>query len=197
MKTPSSVSGALDFLNNNCVAHLDALKDLVRIPSISFPGFDPAPVRRCAESVASLLKECGLTDVRLLETGTGYPSVFGQWTEAPGRPTILLYAHYDVQPVGREELWISPPFEPAMRDGRLFGRGTCDDKAGAVMHAVSVRSYLKATGSLPVNVKILIEGEEEVGSTNLGKILEQNLGLLSADTVLIADSENFDSGIPT
>jgi acetylornithine deacetylase/succinyl-diaminopimelate desuccinylase-like protein len=197
MKTPSSVFDALDFLNNNRTAHLDALKDLVRIPSVSFPGFDPAQVRRCAKSVASFLKECGLNDVRLLETGTGYPSVFGQWTGAPGRPTILLYAHYDVQPVGREELWISPPFEPTVRNGRLYGRGTSDDKAGAVMHAVAVRSCLNATGSLPVNVKILIEGEEEVGSTNLSGILKKNLGLLSADAVLIADSENFDSGIPT
>ncbi len=197
MKTTSSVSDALNFLDNNRSAHLDALKDLVRIPSISFPGFSPAPVRRCAESVATLLTEYGLSDVRLLETGTGYPSVFGQWAGVPDSPTILLYAHYDVQPVGREELWISPPFEPTMRNGRLFGRGTSDDKAGAVMHAVAVRSYLKSTGSLPINVKILIEGEEEIGSTNLSKLLEQNLDLLSADTVLIADSENFNSEIPT
>ncbi len=197
MKTPSSVSDALDFLNNSRTAHLDALKDLVRIPSISFPGFDPAPVRRCAESVSSLLKACGLNDVHLLETGTGYPSVFGQWTGAQGKPTILLYAHYDVQPVGREELWISPPFEPTVRNGRLYGRGTSDDKAGVVMHAVAVRSCLEGAGSLPMNVKILIEGEEEVGSTNLHEILDRSLGLLSADAVLIADSENFDSGIPT
>jgi acetylornithine deacetylase/succinyl-diaminopimelate desuccinylase-like protein len=195
MKTTSS--DALNFLHSNRSAHLDALKDLVRIPSISFPGFNPAPVRRCAESVATLLTEYGLNDVRLLETGKGNPSVFGQWAGVPGKPTILLYAHYDVQPVGREELWISPPFEPTVRGGRLFGRGTSDDKAGAVMHAVAVQSYLKSIGSLPINVKILIEGEEEIGSTNLGKLLEQNLDLLCADTVLIADSENFDSGIPT
>lgn len=197
MKKNSSAPDALNFLNNNRSANLDALKDLVRFPSISFPGFNPALVRRCAESVATLLTECGLADVRLLETGTGHPSVFGQWAGAPGKPTILLYAHYDVQPVGREELWISPPFEPTMRNGRLYGRGTSDDKAGAVMHAIAVQSYLKSSGSLPVNVKILIEGEEEIGSTNLGKLLEQNSDLLSADTVLIADSENFDSGIPT
>jgi len=197
MKKPSSLSTALEFLNINKSSHLNSLKNLVRIPSISFPGFDGAPVRQCAQAVASLLKESGLNDVRLIETGAGYPSVFGRWTGAPGKPTLLLYAHYDVQPTGRGELWITPPFEPTERDGRLYGRGASDDKAGAVMHAVAVRSYLKSTGALPINVKVLIEGEEEVGSTNLGKVLEQNIGSLSADAVVIADSENFGSGIPT
>jgi acetylornithine deacetylase/succinyl-diaminopimelate desuccinylase-like protein len=197
MRDASSASAALEFFERNRTESLDALKELIRIPSISFPGFDGAPLRRCAESTASFLKECGLSDVCLLDMGTGNPSVFGQWAGAPGRPTILLYAHYDVQPVGRDELWISPPFEPTMRNGRLYGRGASDDKAGVMMHAVAVRSYLKSTGSLPINVKILIEGEEEVGSTNLYSLLDKNIHLLSADSVLIADSENFDSGIPT
>jgi acetylornithine deacetylase/succinyl-diaminopimelate desuccinylase-like protein len=100
-----------------------------------------------------------------------------------------------VQPTGREELWATPPFEPSERNGRLYGRGP-DDKAGAAMHAAAVNSYLKSVKSLPINVKVLIEGEEEVGSTNLGRILGQNIGLLSADAVLIGDSENFDSGVP-
>jgi cysteinylglycine-S-conjugate dipeptidase len=197
MRNASSVFTALEFFDKHKTEALDSLKNLISIPSISFPGFDTAPVRICAESVASLLKECGLNDVRLLEPATGNPSVFGQWTGAPGRPIILLYAHYDVQPIGREDLWISPPFEPTVRHGRLYGRGASDDKAGVVMHAVAVRSYLKSTGALPMNVKILIEGEEEVGSTNLCSILERNIDLFSADSVLIADSENFDSDIPT
>ncbi len=187
---------ALEYHDSNKSDFLADLKDLVRIPSVSFPGFDAAPVRQCAEAVAALLRKSGLTDVRLLESGKGHPSVFGQWTGAPGKPAILLYAHYDVQPVGREELWTTPPFEPAERNGRLYGRGSSDDKAGAVMFAVAVRACLKATRSLPVNVKVLIEGEEEVGSTNLNEILKQNLRLLSADSVLIADSGNFDSGVP-
>lgn len=188
---------ALKHFDDHKTGHVKELKKLVRIPSISFPGFDPAPLAQCADSVAELLTRSGLADVRILETGAGYPAVFGQWLGAPGKPTILLYAHYDVQPVGREELWISPPFEPSERDGRLYGRGVSDDKAGAVMHAASILSYLDSAGSLPINVKILIEGEEEVGSTNLNRLLDKHRELLSADVVLIADSENFDSGIPS
>ncbi|HSB34666.1 MAG TPA: M20/M25/M40 family metallo-hydrolase [Nitrospirota bacterium] len=188
---------ALEYFLNNKSECLSDLKDLVRIPSVSFPGFDAAPVRLCAGAVAELLRKSGLNDVRLLESGKGHPSVFGRWTGAPGKQTILLYAHYDVQPVGREELWTTPPFEPAERSGRLYGRGSSDDKAGVAMFAAAIRSFLKATRSLPVNVKVLIEGEEEVGSSNINDILEQNLPLLSADSVLIADSGNFDSGVPT
>lgn len=188
---------ALDHFERNKASHLNDLKDLVRIPSISFPGFDAAPVRQCAEAVASLLEESGLSDVRKLETGTGHSSVFGQWTGAPGKPTILLYGHYDVQPTGREDLWTTPPFEPTVRNGRLYGRGAADDKGGVVMCSAAVRSYLQANDALPINVKILIEGEEEVGSTNLGRILDQNTEFLAADAVLIADSDNFDSGVPT
>ena len=191
------VSAVLAHYNNHKAGHLKDLKDLVRIPSISFPGFDPAPVKQCADAVAALLTKSGLADVRILETGAGYPAVFGQWTNAPGRPTILLYAHYDVQPVGREELWTTGPFDPSVREGRLFGRGVADDKAGVLMHTAAIQSYLDSIGNLPVNVKVLIEGEEEVGSTNLTRLLEEHRKLLSADVVLIADSENFDSGIPS
>lgn len=187
---------ALEYFNSNKTECLRDLKDLIRIPSVSFPGFDAAPVRQCAEAVAELLRKSGLTDVRLLESGKGHPSVFGQWTRAPGKQIILLYAHYDVQPVGREELWTTPPFEPAERSGRLYGRGSSDDKAGVAMFSAAIRSFLKAARSLPVNVKVLIEGEEEVGSSNINDILERNLPLLSADSVLIADSGNFDSGVP-
>jgi acetylornithine deacetylase/succinyl-diaminopimelate desuccinylase-like protein len=192
-----SLDAALDHFERNRTAHLNDLKGLARIPSVSFPGFDKAPVLHCAEAVASLLRKSGLPDVRMLEPGTGHPAVFGQWTGAPGKPTILLYAHYDVQPPGREEHWTTPPFEPSLRSGRLYGRGVSDDKAGVTMHAVAVRSYLAGAGTLPVNVKVLIEGEEEVGSTNMHGILENHRELLSADATLIADSGNFDSGVPT
>jgi cysteinylglycine-S-conjugate dipeptidase len=192
-----NIKAALEHFDNHKANHLNDLKDLARIPSISFPGFDPARVKQCADAVAALLRKSLLSDVRILETGAGYPAVFGQWTDAPGKPTILLYAHYDVQPIGREELWATPPFNPSEREGRLYGRGLSDDKAGVVMHAASILSYLASVGSLPINVKILIEGEEEVGSTNLNKLLEKHRKLLSADVVLIADSENFDSGIPS
>lgn len=194
-------SKRLDAALQHFIAHKDAflndLKDLVRIPSISFPGFDHQQVRRCAEAVADHLQTVGFKDVRLLEGGIGNPSVFAQWTSAPGKPTVLLYAHYDVQPIGREELWTTPPFEPSERNGRLYGRGSADDKGGVAMYLAALGSYLQTSGAMPVNIKVLIEGEEEVGSSNLYAILEKNLTLLSADAVVIADSENFNSGVPT
>lgn len=193
----NNLAAALAHFDLNKEDHLSDLKNLVRIPSVSFPGFDPAPLKQSAASVAGLLKKNGLPDVRIMDAGIGHPSVFGQWTGAQGAPTILLYAHHDVQPTGRENLWTSPPFEPSERNGRLYGRGVSDDKAGAMMHIAAVGSYLKSAGSLPVNVKVLIEGEEEVGSTNLNALLGRHRDLFAADVVLIADSENFDSGIPS
>lgn len=193
----TNLNAALDYFNTHKPDLLNDLKDLIRIPSVSFPGFDPAPVRTSAEAVVKLLSRSGLKGVRILETGAGHPAVFGQWTGAPGKPMVLLYAHHDVQPFGREELWTSPPFEPAERNGRLYGRGSSDDKGGVAMYAAAIRSFLEAARTLPVNVKVLIEGEEEVGSTNLNKLLESRRDLFSADAIIIADSENFDSGVPS
>src|SRR5574337_225791 len=130
----NNLAAALAHFDLNKEDHLSDLKNLVRIPSVSFPGFDPAPLKQSAASVAGLLKKNGLPDVRIMDAGIGHPSVFGQWTGAQGAPTILLYAHHDVQPTGRENLWTSPPFEPSERNGRLYGRGVSDDKAGAMMH---------------------------------------------------------------
>ncbi len=192
-----NLAAALEHFASHKDEHLSDLKNLVRIPSVSFPGFDAAPVRQSAEAVAKLLTRSGLKAVRTLEAGKGHPSVFGQRVEAPGRPTVLLYAHHDVQPPGREEHWNSPPFEPTERDGRMYGRGVTDDKAGVVMHAAAVRSYLASVQALPVNVKVLIEGEEEIGSTNLESLINNHRNLLSADVVVIADNENFDSGYPS
>lgn len=188
---------ALDHFAKHAKGYLQDLKSLVRIPSISFPGFDAAPVRACTDAVAALFRTHGLRNVQVLDAGAGYPSVFGQWTDAPGRPTLLLYAHYDVQPVGREHVWTTPPFDPSERDGRLYGRGASDDKGGVMMHLAAISSWLRATGSLPINVKVLIEGEEEVGSGNLELILANHRRLLAADAVAIADSENFDTGVPS
>ncbi len=194
MTTP--LNAVLDYFEKHKTQYLNDLKDLVRIPSISFPGYDPASVRRCADTVASLLKKTGLDDVRLLESGVGHPSVFAQWTGASGKPTLLLYAHYDVQPTGRAALWTTPAFEPSERNGRLYGRGAADDKGGVAMYLAAAGSFLQSSSGLPINLKILIEGEEETGSSHLDGILRQNIGLLSADAVLIADSENFDSAVP-
>ncbi|HXY61491.1 MAG TPA: M20/M25/M40 family metallo-hydrolase [Nitrospirota bacterium] len=197
MNKHHSLTSSLEHFNTHADEYLNSLRELVRIPSISFSGFDPAPVNQCADAVVALFRKIGLEDVRILRASVGYPSVFAQWTGAPGRPTILLYAHHDVQPTGRNELWTTPPFEPAERKGRLYGRGVSDDKAGVVMHAAAIGSYLAAAKALPINVKVLIEGEEEIGSTNLLEILQNNRSLLNADAVLIADSENFDSGVPS
>lgn len=195
--TDARRTAALDYYAANYGAFRDDLASLVRIPSISFPGFDAGPLGTCAAAVAARMEAYGLSGVQVLGAGSGFPSVYGQWLGAPGAPTILLYAHYDVQPVGREPLWTTPPFEPAERDGRLYGRGTADDKGGVMMHLAAVGSYLRGPGSMPVNIKILIEGEEEIGSANLGAILQQHRDLLAADAVVIADSENFDTGHPS
>lgn len=192
----TALDRALRMFGGNKAAYLKDLEDLVRIPSVSFPGFDAAPLRTCAEAVAAQMRRHGLSDVHLMETG-GHPAVFGQWLGAPSRPTLLLYAHYDVQPVGSIEKWASPPFVPSARDGRLYGRGVADDKGGVMMHLAAIGSWLQGARSLPINVKVLIEGEEEVGSTNLEKLLAAHRGLLSADAVVIADSENFDTGYPS
>lgn len=192
-----SLKAALDQFEADRMKYLNDLKDLVRIPSVSFPGYDPANVRKSAEAVSGLFTRYGLENVRVLETNAGHPAVFAHWTGAPGKPTLLMYSHHDVQPSGRDERWVSHPFEPEVRDGRLYGRGTSDDKGGVLMEAAAVASCLKSSGRLPVNVKFLIEGEEEVGSANLPAFLHKYRDLLTADAVLIADSENFDGGFPS
>lgn len=176
---------------------VEQLKTLSRIPSVSFDGFDPKEVVRSARAVAQLLKEEGLENVEILEIPGAHPYVYGDWLHAPGKPTLLLYAHHDVQPPGREEVWKSPAFEPTERNGRLFGRGTADDKAGILVHTASIRSYLKIHGKLPVNVKVIIEGEEEIGSGHLEEFLTKFKKKLQGDVIVLTDCGNYDTGIPT
>lgn len=185
------------YAENNFNDFVEQLKTLVRIPSVSFDGFPETEVKRSAKAVAQLLKEEGLENVEILEIPGCHPYVYADWLHAPGKPTLLLYAHHDVQPPGREELWKSPPFEPTERNGRLYGRGTADDKAGILVHTASIRSYLKTHGKLPVNVKLVIEGEEEIGSEHLESFLTKFKQKLQGDVIVLTDCGNFDTGIPT
>jgi acetylornithine deacetylase/succinyl-diaminopimelate desuccinylase-like protein len=170
-----------------------ALSDLVRIPSVSAAGYDPAPVRRSAEAVAAMLREAGLADVRLLEMDGAHPAVYGHLPAPAGMPTVLLYAHHDVQPPGPAEEWETGPFEPFERDGRLYGRGASDDKSGIVMHLGAIGAF---GGRPPVGVKVFVEGEEEVGSAHLGTFLDRYADLLAAEVIVIGDSGNWRVGQP-
>nr|MDT0662324.1 dipeptidase [Micromonospora sp. DSM 115978] len=167
------------------------LERLIRIPGIAFDGFDHTHVERSAEAVAELLRGCGLS-VRIARSG-GQPAVIGSRPGPPGAPTVLLYAHHDVQPTGDAALWDSEPFEPVERDGRLYGRGAADDKAGVLAHIAALRAFGDA---LPVGVVLFIEGEEEFGSESLDRLLAEYRDELACDVIVIADSGNWDIGVP-
>jgi acetylornithine deacetylase/succinyl-diaminopimelate desuccinylase-like protein len=170
------------------------LETLVRIPSVSAHGFDAAHVRRSAEATASWLGRSGFQDARLLEVEGAHPAVYAAAPGPVGSPTVLLYAHHDVQPPGREDLWESPPFRPTERDGRLYGRGTADDKAGIAVHVAARKAW---GGKPPLNLVVFIEGEEEIGSAHLPEFLSRYAGLLQADSVVIPDCSNWAVGQPT
>ena len=167
------------------------LENLVRIPGIAFDGFDFAEVERSAQAVAELLRGVGLT-VEIARAG-GQPAVIGYRPAPPGAPTVLLYAHHDVQPIGDRTAWLSEPFEPTERDGRLYGRGCADDKAGVMAHVAALRAF---GDDLPVGVVVFVEGEEEFGSDSLEELLRVHRDKLAADVIVIADSGNWDIGQP-
>src|SRR5438552_1043325 len=203
MTTPAPVDDkaiekALAHHASHQAEYLAELKKLVRIPSVSFEGFDRQEVRRSAEATCDLMRRKGLQNVQMLEMPGAHPYAYGEWMQAKGRPTLLLYAHHDVQPTGEKEKWNQPdPFEPVERDGRLFARGAADDKAGILVHIAAIDSWLQAHGSLPVNVKMIIEGEEEAGSGSLGAFLKKHREMLQADAIVLTDTTNFDTGLPS
>jgi acetylornithine deacetylase/succinyl-diaminopimelate desuccinylase-like protein len=190
------VRDALQYLDAHFEDFMRQLVDLSKVPSVSAAGFPAAEVRRSADAIATVLRATGVENVQILEIPDVHPYVYGDWLHKPGAPTILLYGHHDVQPPGRPEKWKSPAFSPVERDGRLWGRGTADDKGGIMAHVAAVASYLKAASTLPCNVKFIIEGEEEIGSENLGKFLAKYKHMMAADFIVLSDTANFDTGIP-
>ncbi|WP_336633077.1 MULTISPECIES: dipeptidase [unclassified Microbacterium] len=201
LSRPESVRAAAE---GGVPAALADLGRLVRIPSVAFPGFDRADVERSAAAVAGLFEDLGLFDrvevktAVVPETGLeGMPAVLASRAARAGRPTILLYAHHDVQPVGDESLWESPPFEPTVRGGRLYGRGAADDKAGIMAHVGALRALVGALGTdVDLGVNVFIEGEEEAGSASFATFLRENADALRADVIVVADSGNWDATTP-
>jgi acetylornithine deacetylase/succinyl-diaminopimelate desuccinylase-like protein len=186
----------IDYINTNRDKFLEELKEYLAIPSISALPQHGGDVRRCAEWTADEMRRIGLENVKLIET-PGHPVVYGDWLHAPGAPTILFYGHYDVQPVDPLDLWDSPPFEATVRDGEIYARGAADDKGQVFMHFKAVQAHLSQQGKLPLNIKFMIEGEEEVGSAHLDEFVRDQKTALGADVVVISDSPMFDRGIPS
>src|SRR5436190_1300109 len=186
----------IDFININRERYLDELKALLAIPSISALPEHAGDVKHCAEWCAHELDRIGLQNVRLIDT-PGNPVTYGDWLGAEGAPTILFYGHYDVQPVDPLELWESPPFDATIRDGEIYARGSADDKGQVFMHFKAVEAHLKQNGRLPLNIKFILEGEEEVGSAHLDDFVRAHRSELAADVVVISDSPMFARGVPS
>ncbi len=172
----------------------DRLAELVAIPGISAESFPPSEVRRSAEGSAEAIVDYGLHDVRLLET-PGHPAVFGELRVSADAPTVLIYGHHDVQPPGRVERWASPPFQAVIREGRMYGRGTADDKGGFLAWLAAANACAGAN-ALPCNLKFLIEGEEEIGSPHLATMLEEHRAAFACDFIVLCDTPNFRRGVP-
>lgn len=186
----------INYIDSNYDRYIDELKEFLRIPSISTLSENKSDMQTAANFVADKLKDAGMNKVEIFQT-KGHPIVYGEWLRAPGKPTVLVYGHYDVQPVDPIELWDNDPFDPVIKDGKIYARGATDDKGQMYMHIKSAEAFFKASGNLPLNIKFLIEGEEEIGSDNLSPFLTDQKDLLACDAVLISDTALFAPGIPT
>jgi acetylornithine deacetylase/succinyl-diaminopimelate desuccinylase-like protein len=185
-----------EYIDSKRDENLNELKEFLRIPSVSTKSENKPDVERAAQWVAGKLRAAGLENIEIVPTKM-HPLVYGESLRAPGKPTVLFYGHYDVQPAEPLELWTSPAFEPTVRDGNLFGRGTADDKGQVHIHLKALEALLKTSGTLPLNVKVMIEGEEEVGSVNLWEFVQKNRERLKADALVVSDTSMLAKGVPS
>jgi acetylornithine deacetylase/succinyl-diaminopimelate desuccinylase-like protein len=186
----------LKYIEENRGRYLAELKDFIAIPSVSTNPENRKDIKRCADWIANHLKNIGMKGVRIFPT-KGHPIVYAEWLGAPGAPTVLVYGHYDVQPVDPVNLWTSPPFQATVRGDNVYARGTADDKGQVLIHFKAIEACMKKEGRLPVNVKMIIEGEEEIGSDHLAPFIRANKKLLKADLVVISDTSMFAKGVPS
>src|SRR5437762_2931488 len=184
------------FVEINRERFLEELKTFLRIPSISTLPENRADIEHAAQFVSDGLREAGLENIEVIATEK-HPLVYADWLNAPGKPTVLFYGHYDVQPADPLDLWKTPPFEPTVRDGSIYAPGSADDQGQMYMHLKAVEALRAVNGTLPVNVKFLIEGEEEVGGASIAKYVAQNPQKLQADVALVSDTALYAPGIPT
>jgi acetylornithine deacetylase/succinyl-diaminopimelate desuccinylase-like protein len=194
-QSKSSYASYEKYIDENNDAHLKEFTELISIPSISSIPENKKDVERAASWIVNKLKSIGITTAQTIPTG-GHPIVYGSWENAPGKPTVLIYAHYDVQPV-KESEWTIPPFAPKVMDGKIFGRGASDDKSGVMITIWAIEAMLRTDGKLPVNVKFMFDGEEEMGSPNFKRFLENNKALLKADFALNADGSQYSENTPS
>jgi acetylornithine deacetylase/succinyl-diaminopimelate desuccinylase-like protein len=185
----------IDYVRENRQRYLDELTAWIACPSISAQPAHAGDVRASAETAVARMRAAGLT-ATVLETD-GHPVAYGEWLGAPGAPTMLIYGHHDVQPADPYELWTSPPFEAAVRDGKLYGRGSVDDKGQVLMHVAALEAHLRVNGRLPLNVKVVVEGEEEIGSPNFESFLARERERLACDVVVVSDTAVFAEDVPS
>jgi acetylornithine deacetylase/succinyl-diaminopimelate desuccinylase-like protein len=190
------MSDVVRYIEQNHDRYLQELIEFLRLPSISTNVGDPEKVKQTAEFVADQLKQSQMSEVQIVPTG-GHPIVYAERIEDPSKPTVLVYGHYDVQPVDPLELWDSPPFDPQVRDGKLFARGSTDDKGQMMIHFKSTEAFMETRGCLPLNIKFLIEGEEEIGSAHLDQFIREHQDQLKCDAVVISDTALFAKGVPS
>lgn len=186
----------LDYIKGNNDRYIAELNDFLAIPSVSTKPENRSDMERCAKWLVNHLEKIGMQNVKIFPT-EGHPIVYADWLHAAGKPTILIYGHYDVQPAEPLELWESEPFTGTIRDGKIFGRGATDDKGQIMVHIKSLEAYLSQNSSLPLNVKLILEGEEEIGSPHLDGFIKAQRDLLKADLVVISDTSMFAKGVPS